>query len=384
MDYRKRFARVIESLSRSYPVLLEAGKGGELTFLQSFLRPAANGLLIKSYEGQASTELSVIQNVSFDWSYRLSDEAITRLYEEAKNKQWNSTHDLDWSVNVDPDDPGVDLVPDSLHPLSNLRFWARLSAKERREHKLALISWLLSQFLHGEQGALFAASRITQSVPYLDAKLLGSTQVMDEARHVEAFERYLRTKLEKRYEINENLYTIIEALMRDPRWDIQFLGMQILIEGLALGTLGTLYQLTREPLLKSVLRYVTADESRHVRFGVTALRQFYRQDLTEKERREREEWALMVSLLMRSRFLAYELFDELYAPLMTRRAWETLIQRSSLMAVFQKSLSRSIVPSLKATGLLSTRVRPRYEKHGLLSQENARPPHESSVDELLS
>src|SRR4029079_105606 len=162
---------------------------------------------------------------------------------------------------------------------------------------------------HGEQGALFAAAQVTESVPWLDAKLYGSTQVMDEGRHVEVFHTYLTQKLGKLYEIDDNLYVVIDALMTDARWDMKFLGMQIMIEGLALGAFGAIRQATGDPLLKTILRYVITDEARHVHYGVLALGKHYQHALDERERREREDWAFEVSLLLRNRFLGHELYD---------------------------------------------------------------------------
>ena len=49
--------------------------------------------------------------------------------------------------------------------------------------------------MHGEQGALICTAKIVETVPWIDAKYYASTQVMDEARHVEVFAKYLDTKL---------------------------------------------------------------------------------------------------------------------------------------------------------------------------------------------
>src|SRR5207302_7082044 len=127
------------------------------------------------------------------------------------------------------------------------------------------------------------------------------TQVVDEGRHVEAFHTYLSKKLEKLYEINDNLYVVIDALMTDSRWDLKFLGMQIMIEGLALGAFGTIRQTVNEPLLKDLLKYVITDEARHVHFGVLALKRFYAGEISESEKRQREDWAFEVSLLLKNR-----------------------------------------------------------------------------------
>ena len=167
----------------------------------------------------------------------------------------------------------------------------RLNKKEQSKLLYSLTTWMLSQFLHGEQGALFAAAQVTEAVQFFDGKLYGSTQVMDEGRHVEVFSRYLDEKMNKLYSVNDNLFVIIDSLMADSRWDMKFLGMQIMVEGLALGAFGTLYQQTREPLLKQLLKMVIQDEARHVHYGVLALREHITKHLTESERNEREDWA---------------------------------------------------------------------------------------------
>jgi hypothetical protein len=247
-----------------------------------------------------------------------------------------------------------------------------------------VLSWLLSQFLHGEQGALFAACQVTEAVPWLDAKLYGSTQVVDEGRHVEVFHTYLTRKLEKLYVINDNLYVVIDALMSDGRWDLKFLGMQIMIEGLALGAFGFMRSVTQEPLLKQLLTYVITDEARHVHYGVIALQKFYATELSEGERREREDWALEVALLLRNRFLAHEFYDEHWAHQMSRRAWDKLVLESEMMALFRRTMFKRIIPNLKRIGLLTDRVRPRYAAAGLLEFEGGRAAPDLTAEDLLA
>jgi hypothetical protein len=288
------------------------------------------------------------------------------LYERAKAHQWNATTDLPWDTPVDPLDPSRPIVP----PVFIDRGTAAacgipLTEAEHRRLLASFTSWLLSQFLHGEQGALFAAAQVTESVQFFDGKLYGSTQVMDEGRHVEVFHRYLTEKLGKLYPVNDNLYVILDALLGDARWDMKFLGMQIMIEGLALGAFGVLYQVTAEPLLRALLRGVMRDEVRHVHYGVLALREHVR-TLSGRERREREDWAFEVALLLRDRFLAYELFDEWFAGTrVSRRAWRTFVNRSPGMRRFRHVMFFRLLPNLRAIGLLSDRVRPRYEAAGL-------------------
>ncbi|HET9155078.1 MAG TPA: hypothetical protein VFN91_00345 [Myxococcaceae bacterium] len=375
-------ARAVQNLGRSGPVLREASASGNLKVLASLLGPAYRGLVMQEARGSQSTAMPAGHSAVFDWSYLRDRPQLTRLYEAAKSSQWNASTDLDWSISVDPMDPEHPLIPEDFHPISTTPAWRTLDPEQRLRQRHDLLAWLLSQSLHGEQGALFAACQVTEAVPWLDAKLYGSSQVVDEGRHVEVFHGYLTRKLEKLYEINDNLYTIVDALMTDSRWDVKFLGMQIMIEGLALGAFGTFRQITGEPLLKQLLTRIITDEARHVHFGVLALQECL-QGLTERERVEREDWAFEVSLLLRNRFLAWEFYEEHWAHAFRRAEWERLSVESRLMGAFRQTVFRRIVPNLKRIGLLSTRIRPRYDALGLLAYEGGRAAPELTAADLL-
>jgi len=375
-------ARAVQNLGRSGPVLREASASGNLRVLASLLGPAYRGLVMQEARGSQSTAMAAGHSAVFDWSYLRDRPQLTRLYEAAKSSQWNASTDLDWSISVDPMDPERPLIPEDFHPISTTPAWRTLDPEQRLRQRHDLLAWLLSQSLHGEQGALFAACQVTEAVPWLDAKLYGSSQVVDEGRHVEVFHGYLTRKLEKLYEINDNLYTIVDALMTDSRWDVKFLGMQIMIEGLALGAFGTFRQITGEPLLKQLLTRIITDEARHVHFGVLALQECL-QGLTERERVEREDWAFEVSLLLRNRFLAWEFYEEHWAHAFRRAEWERLSVESKLMGAFRQTMFRRIVPNLKRIGLLSPRIRPRYDALGLLAYEGGRAAPELTAADLL-
>ncbi len=376
-------AKLIENVKINGPQVRDAASRGNLAVLKSMLGPAWRGLFKQEAKGHGHSALHVTHDVHFDWQYERDRPEMAKLYEAAKDSQWNASTDVDWSMAVDPDDPARPLLPDSYVPVAGLPIWENLSRKEKNKQIHAVTSWMLSQFLHGEQGALFAACQVTTSVPWLDGKLYGSTQVVDEGRHVEVFHGYLTRKLEKLYEINDNLYVIIDALMTDSRWDVKFLGMQIMIEGLALGAFGTLRQMTREPLLKDILKRVITDEARHVHYGVLSIQEFLDKGISERERREREDWAFEVALLLRNRFLAHEFYDEFYAHAMTRRQWDEVVLRSDMMGMFRKTMFKRIIPNLKRIGLLSDRVRPHYEQYGLLEFENGRAAPELTAQDLL-
>ncbi len=376
-----QLAKVARNLVRSGPLFRDALSSRNPRVLASLLGPAYRGLIQQKGKSEPQTTLPLDYRARFDWTYEREFPELQKLYESAKASQWNAATDIDWSRSVDPQ--ATQLLPDEILPFAEAPAFKRMSPREKATQRHFGLAWLLSQFLHGEQGALFAAAQVTEAVPWFDAKLYGSTQVMDEGRHVEAFHTYLTKKLEKLYQINDNLYVVIDALMSDSRWDLKFLGMQIMIEGLALGAFGTIRQMVPEPLLRDLLKYIITDEARHVHFGVLALRRFYKTELSERERRQREDWAFEVALLLRNRFLGHELYEESYAHSMSRRAWDQMVERSQMMTVFRRTMFKRIVPNLKAIGLLSDRVRPLYAEAGLLEYENGKAAPDLIADDLM-
>jgi hypothetical protein len=303
------------------------------------------GLLLQRGKQGVPTKMAARHEAHFDWTYPADNQEMADLYQRAKAGQWNGDM-LPWHIDVDPLNPNVPIVPEDFVDLDKLRgYGVKLDAIEKQKVFHSLGAWMLSQFLHGEQGALFAAAQVTEAVQFFDGKLYGATQVMDEGRHVEVFHRYLDTKLDKLYQVNDNLFVIIDALMRDGRWDLKFLGMQIMVEGLALGAFGVLHKRTKEPLLKELLKNVIQDEARHVHYGVVALREHFTNAITESERREREDWAFEVSLLMRNRFMAFEVYEEWFEGRLTRDQWKELVSTSPGMMDFRRMMFSRIVPN---------------------------------------
>ncbi len=373
-----------ERIARNGGVVSDLVASRSWTALGSLAGPAFRGFLLQKGKQGPVTEVPVGSTAVFNWEYGHDRKELEKLYRAGVAAQWDAATGLPWETPVDPHDPSRELFVDAASPLCELALYRKLPRREQEKQRQALLSWLLSQFLHGEQGALFAACQVTQSVGWFDGKLYGSTQVMDEGRHCEVFHRYLDEKLEKSYPINDNLYVILDALMTDGRWDVKFLGMQILVEGLALGAFGTLRRSTKEPLLAELLRRVMLDEGRHVHFGVVALKDYYTKELSAGQLAEREDWTYEVAVLLRNRFLAHEFYDEYYAASMTRKAWDDFILGSRYMGSFRTQMFRRLVPNLKKIGLLTDRVRPRYEKLGLLVWENEKAAPELTEADLLA
>jgi hypothetical protein len=326
---------------------------------------AVRGSILRRGKQGVPTEIPARHRAYFDWTYPADQPEMAELYARAKRGQWNGD-DLPWETSVDPESDDRPLLPDDIVDWKSVaEHGVRLTPARKRALRHSLGSWMLSQFLHGEQGALFAAAQVTEAVQFFDGKLYGATQVMDEGRHVEVFHRYLDTKLNKLYQINDNLFVIIDALMHDGRWDMKFLGMQIMVEGVALGAFSLLYRETAEPLLRELLRNVIRDEARHVHYGVLALREHIVHELGESERREREDWAFEVALLMRNRFLAYEVYEEHFEGELSRAQWRKIVGSSPGMLRFRHLMFGRMLPNLREIGLLGPRIRARYARVGL-------------------
>ena len=312
----------------------------------------------------------------FTWDYERSRTPLIKLYEKAKTSQWNVTTDLDWSIEVDQVKMALENVQADQSFFSETidlkgTPFEKWGEKEWIEFGVESQNWLLSQFMHGEQGALLCTARIVETVPWIDAKYYAATQVMDEARHVEVFARYLDEKLGSQYGINENLRGILDDILRDPRWDIAYLGMQIMVEGLALAAFGMLHQITTEPLLKKLLRYVMSDEARHVAFGVLSLQEFYT-ELTDAEMRERQEFAFDVACRLQRRFAHAEMWARMGVdPDAVYRTMDRV--NPPQQQIFQQLLFSKIVPNCKKLGLIDASggwLRERFTEIGVIEFEN--------------
>lgn len=309
----------------------------------------------------------------FTWDYTLARPALRKLYEKAKTGQWNGATDLEWDTDVDVEKSVFEDsqilgsgMEQALYADTSLGKWGD---KEWLEFGIEGRKWQLSQFLHGEQGALICTAKITETVPWYDAKLYASTQVVDEARHVEVFARYLEEKMGGGYQVNTHLRLLLDDIINDSRWDMTYLGMQIMVEGLALAAFGFLHATTNEPLLKKLLRYVMSDEARHVAFGVLSLQEVYK-EMSDKEMKDRQEFAYEASVRMRDRFLQQEVWDRMGVN--TKEIAPAMLQDPSRQ-LFQQMLFSKIVPNCKKLGLLDRNdkwLRHKFEEMGVIQFED--------------
>ncbi|MCB9791288.1 MAG: ferritin-like domain-containing protein [Alphaproteobacteria bacterium] len=295
-----------------------------------------------------------------DGPARRGRRAAPRLYDRAKRRQWDAAERIDWSQPLDPESP--DELPDSGVPLFGSPIWARMSPGERDQLRHHFQAWQLSQYMHGEQGALLAASKLVQQLPGSEGKLYAATQVMDEARHLEAFTRLLQDKFALSYGVNRPLERLLGDVLSDSRWDMTCLGMQVLIEGLALAAFATMRQQSSNPLMEQVNAAVMEDEARHMAFGRMLLEAHYR-ELSDAEKREREEFVVEACYALRDRFRAEAVWERLGLPVDACAAW---MDEGGTMRRYRAELFSRVAPTVRAIGLMGPRVERAFADMGVL------------------
>ena len=279
---------------------------------------------------------------AYNWDYTVAENRIKRLYELGKELNWNGSIDLDWSYNHPKDKP---LVGGELFepPHEQLDAWKNLSDEEKIEFDRHETAELLCQFLHGEQGALLVASQIASCAPTYNAKLYAASQTFDEARHVEVFNRYLQEKIGFHYPVNANLKALLDKILTDERWDLKFIGMQVIIEGLALAAFTNLKLDTNCVLLKQLLHYVIRDEARHVTFGINYLEEYIK-TLSPEEVEDRAQFAYEACVISRDRIINTTAMQK-FLKMSPEEARQFTLE-SGAMETFRNFLFSRVMPNL--------------------------------------
>tara|TARA_Y200000002_G_scaffold17613_1_gene13685 strand:+ start:135 stop:1241 length:1107 start_codon:yes stop_codon:yes gene_type:complete len=303
---------------------------------------------------------------AYNWDYTVADNRIKKLYELGKELNWNGSIDLNWDYTHPADERIIE--PDEELPHEALDAYNDLSEEEKILFDRHSTAELMSQFLHGEQGALLVASQLASCAPTYNAKLYAASQTFDEARHVEVFNKYLQDKIGIHYPINPNLKLLLDKILTDERWDLKFIGMQIIIEGLALAAFQMLKAITKDPLLKQLLHYVVRDEARHVTFGINYLED-YLKTLSPEEIEDRAQFAYEACVISRDRLINTK-SEQRFLKMTEEEAREFSLNTGSF-ELFRNFLFTRVMPNLKRIGLLTDSVRPKFEALGLLEYENA-------------
>jgi len=316
-------------------------------------------------QAAAAKRVSYQLDTLWDFDYEPTHHELESLYETAKKNQWNGSTTIDWTRPIGKEGPVLNVQM----AFQGTDFYSRLTEEEQKEVEIKVSSWRLSQFLHGEQGALLVASQLVNPVPELDCKLYASTQVVDEGRHVEVFERYVK-KLHKIYPVDPLLKGLIDRILACEMWELKLLGMQMLIEGLAIAAFNLMRRQTGDSTLADVLDYVLQDEGRHVNFGYFALRRAI--PAMEPGTREfLEDFAFEACDAMygRDERTGFQSIKTVWREMGwdAEETWRDTITNSATVKTFNRFLfTEVLIPRLQRLGLMSARVEPRYRAIGLL------------------
>ena len=193
---------------------------------------------------------------------------LHRLYENAKRDQWHATTDIDWEQPVNLDEG---FVADELIDIYSSLFWNKMNSKEKAEMNRLFSAWRLSQLFHGEHGAVLVCGQLANVLPDADTKFFMATQVMDEARHNEFFQRYLTERVGQTYDQSDTGRELFDFILADPRWYIKTIGLQLIGETFAVALFKMLADTAKDQLLREGCKLILRDEARHMGFGMLSL-----------------------------------------------------------------------------------------------------------------
>jgi hypothetical protein len=313
----------------------------------------------------AARRVSYQLETLWDFDYVPTHDELETLYETAKKNQWNGSIAIDWSRPVGTEGP----VLNTQLAFAGTNFFTRLSPEEQKDIEIRVSAWRLSQFLHGEQGALVVCGQLVNSIPELDAKLYASTQVVDEGRHVEVFEKYVK-KLHKIYPVDPLLKTLLDEILTTNLWELKLVGMQMLVEGLAIAAFNLMRKQTADPTLSTLLDYVMQDEGRHVNFGYFALRRAI-PSMDSARRAYLEDFCFKACDLLYSRDerTGFQSIKTVWSEMGwdADKIWRDTVANSLTTKHFNSFLfGENLMPRLVRLGLISERIAPRYRDIGLM------------------
>ncbi len=309
----------------------------------------------------------------FVWDYSRPNEQLNKIYDKALSSQWRAS-EIDWSIDVDNEKviahDRADLGQtrdDSFYDNSPLAKWGD---KEWNDFGLETRRWMLSNFLHGEQAAMICAAKLIETAPNFDSKMFATTQALDEARHADVFSKYITDKTGGMYQSNWHFRQLVDLTIEDSRWDVTYLGMQLIIECLGLGIFGYMREITCEPLLKSILKGVMADEARHVAFGVISLKEIYG-ELSDAEMAERQEFALQSVVHLNNRLIQQEVYERMGV---SSKEITPILLKDPGQVMIRKMLLAKIVPNCSKLGLLDRNdkwLRKKFQDMGIIEFEDS-------------
>tara|TARA_R110002072_G_scaffold31735_5_gene97533 strand:- start:15343 stop:16470 length:1128 start_codon:yes stop_codon:yes gene_type:complete len=333
---------------------------------------------VRYFDTSAEMDPSALEEISeifrtplvsaYNWDYSIPDSRIKKIYNLGKELNWNVDTDLDWETGMISKDQFP--VDEKHNPYVGFKPYEDLSQEKKVEFAWHRAGLNASGMLHGEQGALLVAAQLTSCAPSHEAKLYAASQTFDEARHVEFFNKFIQKQVGMMYPVGASLKSLMDKILTDERWDLKFIGMQVIIEGLALAAFNTAKEQSNIPVHKMGLHFVIRDEARHVTFGINYLEDYVKR-LSKSEREDRAMFAYQAATGMggsrgnQTRF--YERFG------WNRDEVKEHLRGSDMDRAgqdFRTQLFGRIMPNLKRIGLLTDNVKPLWEALGVLDLQD--------------
>lgn len=341
---------------------------------------------IRYFDTEKDIEIDLVEEITevfntplvstYNWDYSIPDTRIKRIYNLGKQLNWDVEVDLDWENGMISKDQFP--VDEKYNPYVGFKPYDDLSHEQKLEFAWHRAGLSASGMLHGEQGALLVASQLASCAPSYEAKLYAASQTFDEARHVEFFNKYLQKQVGIMYPVGSGLKSLLDKVLTDERWDLKFIGMQVIIEGLALAAFNTAKMQSNVPVFKNGLHFVIRDEARHVTFGINYLEEFVK-TLSKTEREERALFAFQAATGMGGPRGNQIRFYERYG--WDREAVKSHLATSQMdnaSQEFRTQLFGRIMPNLKRIGLLTDNVTPMWDALGVLELQDL--PTDGNID----
>ncbi len=307
------------------------------------------------------------------YDYDSNIKALRDLYEVAKKQQWNASLDIPWEIETDPAQVGDMMNSPGVEPFD---FVKALPTEKQIELAKKRSAHMLSNFLHGEQGAMMLCGQLVEVVPDMDAKLYASTQVIDEARHVEVFHRYIQ-RLDRIYPPMPGLTALINAVLTADLWQMKCIGMQVIAESIAMGSFKTMKETTDDEVLRKVFELTSQDEARHVSYGLIYMKdEIPKMNEPDRDRLEDFAWAAMTILatngLMEEKQgrTWVDPLQQIYTDvgIDPKKAESEIISRMSdpeALKAQPNPFRDHAYPQLERIGLITDRTRSKYREAGL-------------------
>ncbi len=286
----------------------------------------------------------------------------------------SATHDHFWDpldkTYIDFDAP-FDMATTPILPLDmvlELRSAVRDRLDERQQIQLAndVTHWSVSNLLHGEQGALSLSASLCHILLDPGAQEYAANQAREEARHVTGFTRYIAKRWGEPLPVGKTIAIVLSDLVGTPEVYKKIVGMQMLIEGLAMGSFATFNAKTNDPVLRRLVQLVMSDEAFHHRFGRIWAAKTIRH-LSEDEHRKVEDWAAQLFQMLLFNLINAEQKQVIYVKYgldwqWVRDAVKETFGDEERRAQLKESTNifRVLIKTLLHAGIITSRTAPLY------------------------